>query len=129
MKVYFDSKVLIGFFLALGILAVLGMYSYKNSQESIETSARVSHSNDVLYRIEQLHSIHLEIEAQWMRYVSSGDSTFVAFFQSRLNDATDHFMVLQGLVKDNESQKQYLDTIRIAGKEKIDMVLSSAGCH
>lgn len=125
MKVYFDSKVLIGFFLALGILTLLGIYSYKNSQDSIETSARVSHTNDVLYRIEQLHSIHLEIEAQWMRHVSSGDSTFAAFFQSRLNDATDHFMVLQGLVKDNESQKQCLDTIRIAGKEKIDMIFSS----
>ena len=80
MKVYFDSKVLIGFFLALGILALLGVYSYKNSQESIKTSARVSHTNDVLYRIKQLHSIHLEIEAQWIRFVSTGDSTFASFF-------------------------------------------------
>ena len=123
MKVYFDSKVLIGFFLALGILALLGVYSYKNSQESIETSARVSYTNDVLYRIKQLHSIHLEIEAQWMRYVSTGDSTFARFFQRRLDDATNHFIALQTLVKDNDSQKQSLDTIRTVGKEKIEMVL------
>ena len=123
MKVYFDSKVLIGFFLALGILALLGVYSYKNSQESIETSARVSYTNDVLYRIKQLHSIHLEIEAQWMRYVSTGDSTFARFFQRRLDDATNHFIALQTLVKDNDSQKQSLDTIRTIGKEKIEMVL------
>ncbi len=127
MKVYFDSKVLIGFFLALGILILLGLYSYKNSQESIETSAKVSHTNDVLYRIKQLHSIHLEIEAQWIRFVSTGDSTFASFFQHRLADATDHFIVLQGLVKDNDSQKQYLDSIRIAGKEKIEMVFATIG--
>lgn len=125
MKVYFDRKVLIGFFLALGILATLGVYSYKNSQESIETSAMVSHTNEVLYRIEQLHSIHLEIEARWMRYVATGDSTFASFFQGRLDDATNHFIVLHGLVKDNESQKQFLDSIRVAGKEKIDMVFST----
>lgn len=125
MKVYFDRKVLIGFFLAIGILATLGVYSYKNSQESLETSARVSHTNEVLYRIEQLHSIHLEIEARWMRYVSTGDSSFAPFFEGRLADATDHFVVLQGLVKDNDSQKQFLDSIRVAGKEKIDMVFST----
>jgi PAS domain S-box-containing protein len=127
MKVYFDSKVLIGFFLALGILTLLGVYSYKNSQDSIDTSARVSHSNDVLYRIEQLQSIHLEMEAQWMRYVSTGDSSFVLFFQERLNNATDHFIVLQNLVKDNELHKRYLDTVRMAGKEKIEMVMSTIG--
>lgn len=125
MKVYFDSKVLIGFFLALGILTLLGIYSYKNSQESIQTSRMVSHTNEVLYRIEQLHSIHLEIEAQWMGYVISGDSTFASFFQSRLGDATNHFIVLQNLVKDNQSNVRYLDSIRISGREKVDLVLAT----
>jgi PAS domain S-box-containing protein len=125
MKVYFDSKVLIGFFLALGILIVLGVYSYKNSQESIKTSGMVSHTNEVLYRIEQLHSIHLEIEAQWMRYVTAGDSTFAPFFQARLDDATNHFVVLQNLLKDNKSQERYLDTIRMVGREKVDLILKT----
>ena len=124
MKVYFDRKVLIGLFLALGILALLGIYTYKNSQESIETSAMVSRTNDVLYRIEQLHSIHLEIEAQLMRYAITGDSAFAAFFRGRLDDATNHFVELQNLVKDNQFHRIYLDSIRIAGKEKIDMVLA-----
>lgn len=125
MKVYFDKKVLIGFFLALGILTLLGVYSYKNSQESIKTSGMVSHTNDVLYRIEQLHSIHLAIEARWMRYASRGDSTFASFFQTGLEDATNHYLVLQDLVKDNESQRKHLDSIRTAGKEKVDMVLAT----
>lgn len=125
MKVYFDSKVLIGFFLALGILILLGIYSYKNSQEPIKTSGMVSHTNEVLYRIEQLHSIHLEIEAQWMRYVTTGDSTFASFFQGRLDDATNHFVILQNLVKDNKSQVGNLDSIRTAGREKVDLVLTT----
>jgi PAS domain S-box-containing protein len=125
MKVYFDRKVLIGFFLALGILILLGVYSYKNSQESIKTSGMVSHTNDVLYRIEQLHSIHLEIEAQWMRYVTAGDSTFAPFFQARLEDATNHFVVLQNLLKDNKSQERYLDSIRMVGREKVDLILKT----
>jgi PAS domain S-box-containing protein len=124
MKVYFDSKVLIGFFLTLSILTLLGVYSYKNSQDSIATGRMVSHTNDVLYRIEELHSIHLEIEKELIRYAITGDSAFALYFQNGLKEATNHFLVLQDLIKDNESQRRFLDSVRIIGKEKVDLILA-----
>lgn len=122
MKVYFDSKVLVGFFLTLGILILLGVYSYKNSRNSINTGRMVAHTNEVLYRIEQLHSIHLEIEAALMRYAITGDSSFPSFFQRSLGNAKDHFLVLQTLVDDNDSQSKLVDTILIVGREKVDFI-------
>src|SRR5688572_3101520 len=106
MKVYFDRKVLAGFFLALGILVSLAIYSYKNSQDSIATSRLVSHHYEVLYHIEKLHSIHLEIEAEMTRFVITGDTSFSNFYREKINGARDHFMVLYALVHDNSVLKK-----------------------
>ena len=129
MKVYFDRKVIIGFFLALGILAILGIYSYKNSQDSIKTSRMISHTNDVIYRIEKLHSMHLEIEAELMRFIISGDTVFQSFIQHSLNEAKEHFFALQNLVDDNATQKELLDSIRILGTEKMNFIQQVIGAR
>ncbi len=85
MKVYIDKKVLVGFLLALSILVSLGIYSYRNSQDSVITSSMVSRTNEVLYHIEKLHSSHLEIEAEMTRFVLTGDTTFAGFYRDEIN--------------------------------------------
>lgn len=122
MKVYLDRKVVVGFFATLAILILLGFYSYKNSQDSIKTSGMVSHTIEVLYRIAQLHSLHLEIEGELTRFAITGDSTFASYFHGRLTDATQHFLALQDLVRDNEAQKRLVDSIRIVGSEKVALI-------
>jgi len=122
MKVYFDRKVLVGFFLALGILVSLGIYSYKNSQDSIATSRLVSHNNEVLYHIEKLHSIHLEIEAEMTRFVITGDTSFAHFYREKINGAKDHFMVLYELVKDNAVLRKGIDSVQILGRDKVKLL-------
>ncbi|WP_276366335.1 ATP-binding protein [Chryseolinea sp. H1M3-3] len=122
MKVYFDRKVLVGFFLALGILAVLGVYSYRNSRESIATSQMVARTNEALYHIERLHSAHLQLEAEVMRYTIEVDTFFISFYHDRLNDARIHFQKLMEMMKDDPAQRARLDSIRVLGKKKIDLI-------
>ena len=122
MKVYFDKKVLVGFLLALSILVSLGIYSYRNSQDSVITSSMVSSTNEVLYHIEKLHSIHLEIEAELTRFVITGDTTFAGFYQDEINGAREHYMVLYELIKDNATLSRGLDSIRLLGMEKVDLI-------
>jgi PAS domain S-box-containing protein len=122
MKVYFDRKVLIGFILTLGILISLGIFSYKNSQDSNVTSNWVSHTNDVLYHIERLHSIHFEIEYELMRFVITGDTTFKSSYRNKLATATEHFLFLREKIKDNASQSARLDSIRDLGRKKLDLI-------
>src|SRR5688572_12640778 len=119
MKVYFDKKVLVGFLLALGTLILLGIYSYRNSQDSIITSRLVSHTNDVLYRIEKLHSLHLEIEAELTRYVLTGDTAFTGVYRDKINGAREHYMALFDLTKDNATLRKGIDSIRVLGMEKV----------
>ncbi|HEX6225056.1 MAG TPA: ATP-binding protein [Chryseolinea sp.] len=129
MKVYFDKKVLVGFLIAFSILISLGIYSYRNSQDSIITSRTVSHTNDVLYRIEKLHSIHLEIEAELTRYVFTGDTAFAAFYRNKINDAREHYLALFELIKDNPALFSGIDSIRVLGMEKVNLINRVLNVH
>ncbi len=129
MKVYFEKKVLWGFFVALSILAVLGIYSYKNSQDAMTTSQRVSHTNEVLYHIERLHSNHLEIEAELMRYTINADPAFEHFFQTAVISAREHFTTLLNLTKDNLRQQANLDSIQLLGSKKVELIYNVVGAR
>ena len=122
MKVYIDKKVLVGFLIALSILVSLGIYSYRNSQDSVITSSMVSRTNEVLYHIEKLHSSHLEIEAEMTRFVLTGDTTFAGFYRDEINAAREHYMVLYELIKDNATLSKGLDSIRLLGREKVELI-------
>lgn len=122
MKVYFDRKVLVGFFLALGILISLGIFSYKNSQNSNVTSRWVAYTNEVLYDMERLHSIHLEIEYELMRFITTGDTTFNSSYRDKLKTATEHFLSLRERIKDNTSQRARLDSISTLGRKKLALI-------
>ena len=122
MKVYIDKKVLVGFLLALSILVSLGIYSYRNSQDSVITSRMVSRTNEVLYHIEKLHSSHLEIEAEMTRFVLTGDTSFAGFYRDEINGAREHYMVLYELIKDNATLSKGLDSIRLLGREKVELI-------
>lgn len=122
MKVYFGRKVLGGFFLALVILTLLGIFSYRNSQESIATSQMVSRTNEALYHIERLHSAHLEIEVELMRYTINVDTIFFSFYRERLNDARTHFLTLMDIMKDDSIQRIRLDTVQILGGKKVNLI-------
>jgi PAS domain S-box-containing protein len=122
MKVYFDKKVLVGFLLALSTLTSLGIYSYRNSQDSVITSRMVSRTNEVLYHIEKLHSSHLEIEAEMTRFVLTGDTSFTGFYGDEINNAREHYTVLYELLKDNTTLSKGLDSIRLLGREKVELI-------
>ncbi len=122
MKVYIDKKVLVGFLLALSTLTSLGIYSYRNSQDSNITSRMVSSTNEVLYHIEKLHSSHLAFEAEMTRFVLTGDTSFAGFSRREINAAIEHYKVLSGLMNDNQILNKCLDSIRFLGMEKVELI-------
>ncbi len=122
MKVYYDRKILGGFFLALGILTLLGVYSYRNSRDSMATSQMVSYTNEVLYHIEKLHAVHLKIEAELIGYSITGDTSFVTFYKKNIGDADQHLTTLANLTKNNSSQQSRLDRSRVLAGKKVDFI-------
>jgi CHASE3 domain sensor protein len=122
MKVYFERKVLGGFFLALGILTILGIYSYRTSKDSLRAGQLISDTNEILYHIEQLHSSHLQIEAELMRYSINADTSFVGFFTEKIKEAAAHYVTLREMTKDNPAQQINLDSIQLLGRQKVDLI-------
>jgi PAS domain S-box-containing protein len=122
MKVYFERKILGGFFLALGILTILGIYSYQTSKDSMRAGKLIADANEILYHIEQLRSSHLQIEAELMRYSINADTAFVRFFTHKIQEAAVHYVTLREMTKDNRTQQVHLDSIQLLGRQKVDLI-------
>lgn len=121
MKVYTDKRIVIGFVLCLPTLLVLGYLSYHNNQNFLDTRQKVVHALQVLSHIEQTNSNALRIEESLNRFVITGDSTLLSIYRSELQKATDHFVLLGALTKDNASQQKRIDSLRSVGRKKIEL--------
>ncbi|MEO7989803.1 MAG: ATP-binding protein [Chryseolinea sp.] len=122
MKVYFEKRILGGFVLAIIILVGLGIYSYSNNQKSIQTSRMVSHTNEVLYYIEQLNSSVLTLEVELLRFNILGDTTFLQFYRNEIVQGTKHIQKLKELTKDNSFQQNNIESLMNLGRKKIEHI-------
>lgn len=120
MKVYFEKRILAGFFLAIIILVCLGIYSYTNNRKSIKAGRMISHTNEALYYIEQINSNALTIETELLRFNILGDTSFLSFYRNEILQAGKHVRKLQELTKDNPVQQSYIDSLRKVGRKKVD---------
>lgn len=106
--------------MALTVLLSLGYYSYLNNEDFVRTSKMVSHTNEVLYHVEQSQSVAFELESLLLKYVISGDSSFLKLYTKELQSGSQHVKKLQELTKDNPIQQQSLDSLRKLGREKVE---------
>jgi len=111
MKFYLENRVLAGFVLALVILSWLGYYSYSNNQDLIGTNRMIAHTNEVLYHIEQSHSVVFELEMMLMKYIVSGDTVFLASYKKQLQEGAKHLQKVRELARDNPAQQLNIDTL------------------
>jgi signal transduction histidine kinase len=75
----------------------------------------------VLSHIEQTNSNALRIEEGLSRFTITGDSAVLMIYRRELQMATDHFIELLKLTKDNPSQLNRIDSLRNVGRRKIDL--------
>ncbi len=122
MKVYFEKRILGGFVLAIIILVGLGIYSYSNNQKSIETSRMVSHTNEVLFHIEQLNSSVLTLEVELLRFNILGDTSFLQFYRDEIAAGTKHIQKLKELTKDNTFQQDNIENLINLGRKKVALI-------
>lgn len=122
MKVYFERRILLGCIVAFAILASLGTYTYRYFRESTVTTRQVTHTNEVLYHIEQLYSAALRLEVGLYQFIEAGDTSFVSSYKDELRRAAQHSQMLRGLVQDNAAQLQTLDSMRMTGRKKVKFI-------
>ena len=106
-----EQKTSVGFGLALALAAVLGVISYSNTHDLIESTRWVAHTQEVLREIEGVVSAFRDSEAEARGYVLTGNE----FYVERYNEATarirERSQRLATLTADNPHQLQRLQQL------------------
>ncbi len=116
MKLTLDKKILFGFSVCSFVLLFVVVISYNNSEELVITNQWVTHTQEVLYELEQVLVYSVDAENAARGFVISGKDEFLQpFFNSKLS-LSDHTGKILELTRDNPSQQinaRKLDSLTI----------------
>ncbi len=133
MKLSIGGKISIGYGLVLLALLLVGTVSFHNLRRLNEDSAWVTHTVEVLQKIESLSSKAVEAESGERGYLITQGAPYLTRFEELKPLIRDDVQSLRELTADNQAQQQRLDrlegllTERIALLEKVIHVFQSTG--
>jgi methyl-accepting chemotaxis protein len=113
------TKIGAGFALALAILVVIGGVSYRSTGTLTETAASVTHTHEVLERLEAALSDMKDAETGQRGYVITGEERYLEPFRTAQVTSSQDLKALRNLTADNVGQQRRLDTLEslINGKD------------
>jgi PAS domain S-box-containing protein len=109
---HLNRRILIGFVLALMILAVLAIYSFINTRKLIESSQWVAHTQDVLYHSQRLLAVAVNLEIGQRSYAMTGNGLFLGPFNQASNEIHERYSALRNLISDNDHQLSRLNELK-----------------
>src|SRR5450759_3993906 len=131
MKWSIGTKIGAGYALALIILVILGMVSYRNTTGLIEAAQMRAHTYQVLENLERVLSTLKDAETGQRGYIITGEDRYLEPYQTGTSALNLTIQTLRGLTADNQNQQRRLDAIEplVAAKlaelkETIDLRLS-----
>jgi PAS domain S-box-containing protein len=104
-------RIAIAFGLMLIAILEMSYYTYRNTKMSNESAGWVSHTNEVLYSIEQVYAMTTSIEAAARGFILTEDETYVRDCNKLEGQVNSHINKLQELVSDNYTEEQRVVTL------------------
>jgi methyl-accepting chemotaxis protein len=113
------TKIGAGFALALAILVAISGVSYRSTGKLTDTAASVTHTHEVLERLEALLSDMKDAETGQRGYIITGEERYLEPFRAAQVASNQDIKALRNLTGDNVNQQRRLDTLEslINGKE------------
>jgi methyl-accepting chemotaxis protein len=105
------KKIGSGYALALIILIILGVLSYRNTSEFIEAAKLGSYTYEILINLEKGLSSIKDAETGQRGYILVGEDQYLKPFQAGASGVNQYMLNLRSLVSDNPAQKQRLDIL------------------
>lgn len=97
MNVSFEKKIIVGFSIALIILGLLGYFSYTNNKSFANRSHQISKTIKILYHLEQILNLSLDIETGQRGFALTGNEIFLAPYKNATRAIDDHVLHLKSL--------------------------------
>ncbi|MGF2040141.1 MAG: response regulator [Nostoc sp. CmiVER01] len=106
------TKIGISFALSLATLTTIGLISYQSTNELIETSAKESHTYQVLSQLEDLNLQLTNAETGQRGYIITGERRYLEPYNAAIEVLNQKVKELQRLTADNPNQQNRLDTLQ-----------------
>ena len=106
MKWSIGTKIGAGFALGLASLVVLGVLSYKNTTELIADAQNVSHTYQVLGKLESIISTITDAETGQRGYIITGDDAYLEPYRAAIAGVGTILKDLRQLIRDPDQQKR-----------------------
>src|SRR5450759_48316 len=111
MKWSVGTKIGAGYALALIILVILGLVSYRNTTGLIEAAQMKTHAYQVLENIENVLSVLKDAETGARGYIITGAERYLDPYQSGISTVHQTMQNLRELIADNSNQQQRIDAL------------------
>src|SRR5260370_39161781 len=111
MKLSVGKKIAVAFGLALAALVVINLVSYRNITELNSDARWVSHTQEVLQRLESLYAGLLEAQGSGRGYELLAQASFRESFKTASAKINQELRALRTLTADNPDQQQRLDKL------------------
>jgi signal transduction histidine kinase len=115
----FKNKVIAGFGTALAILILVGVLSYRSMLQSDEDREWVTHSHQVLERLDAVLANMLDIETGERGYIITGEGSYLEPYKEALDRVHQNLKDVRELTVDNSVQRRTLDRLEPIISEKL----------
>jgi methyl-accepting chemotaxis protein len=102
MKNTIGTKIYAGYFLAIVILAIIGISTYRNTRELLEDSKSVTYHNEVKTKINAVLSTIKDAEIGHRGYIITGDDSYLTLYYQGRDSVYSRLIKLQTMITDNE---------------------------
>ena len=108
-----DTKIILGFALAVGILLLTAAASFWSIRGLSVQTAKVEHTYQVLQEVESVTAVLKDAQAGTRGYLLTGDTLYLRPYSMATNQLPASLARLQALTSDNSSQQARLDSLRM----------------
>jgi methyl-accepting chemotaxis protein len=121
MKLTIGYKIGAGYAFALALLVIIGIVAYSSVGKLVDISKLVTHTNLVLYHVEELGSGLNSIDANTHGYYIAGEESYLTPYNKAQEAVADSIKDLRKLTEDNPQQQKRLDMIEPLVRKRLDI--------
>ncbi|WP_454802878.1 CHASE3 domain-containing protein [Mucilaginibacter phyllosphaerae] len=122
MKNRIDRNLRVGYGFSIFILLIVGTISYLSLTSMLASNRAVSHSSEVMQKLENLLSVMKDAETGQRGYLLSGQVEFLQPYRGAYTEAQNLSRALTRLTADNSVQQQNMDEIARVLHTRLDVL-------
>ena len=122
MNKKFRNTLFITFLSSVGLIIAFSIFTYSNINDLIHDQEMVSHTNEVLYNMEQIVSEIREAENMQRGYLLTSNEDFLNEYWGGRERTQNRFDEVKRLSGDNVLQQLRLDTLNQLLKKRFDLL-------